>query len=329
MRTDILDRLLVTLAVRLHAFSVCQIQKGWRLAFNSFEAITIHYVLHGTGSLRVGDGEWIPFGQYSIIIVPARSTHVVGEPVDVVGEMQAAKTCVLHGDGLITFSAGDGTPDTLLVCGQISASYEGALGLFELFQSPIVEAFSSDDVLRRSFDLMLVEVSRPGLATQAMTEVLMKHCLILLLRQHLTSGAGTSPLLAALKEPKLARAVLAILERPGAPFTVESLAVLAGMSRASFADRFSQVFDQAPMDFVQRVRLRVAARLLSTTDLPVKIIASSVGYASRSAFSRAFEALYAAGPSDFRSFGGRDEGEPPTIGPALPMGVSDGVSPQV
>lgn len=105
MQTDVLDRLLVTLAVRLHAFSVCQIQKGWRLAFSSFEAITIHYVLHGTGSLRVGEGEWMPFGPYSIIIVPARSTHTVGEPVDVIGEAKAAETCALHGDGLVTFQS--------------------------------------------------------------------------------------------------------------------------------------------------------------------------------------------------------------------------------
>ena len=39
---DILDRLLVTLAVRLHAFSVCQIQEGWRLSFDAFDSITIH-----------------------------------------------------------------------------------------------------------------------------------------------------------------------------------------------------------------------------------------------------------------------------------------------
>lgn len=79
------------------------------------------------------------------------------------------------------------------------------------------------------------------------------------------------------------------------------------MSRAAFAERFSQVFDQAPMDFVQRVRLRIAARLLTTTDLPVKIVASTIGYASRSSFSRAFEAIYGAAPTDFRSFGGQNE----------------------
>ena len=252
----------------------------------------------------------MPFGPHSIIIVPARLPHVVGEQVAVIGEAQAGDRCALHGDGLVTFSAGDATRDTLLVCGQISGSYEGALGLFELFQVPIIEAFGSDVVLQRAFELMLAEVAMPGLGTQAMTEVLMKQCLIILLRNHLNGAAGVSPLLIALREPKLARAVLAVLEKPGAPYTVESLAALVGMSRASFAERFNQVFEQPPMDFVQRVRLRIAARLLTSTDLPIKIVASTIGYASRSSFSRAFEAIYGVAPTDYRSDGGADEIEP-------------------
>ncbi len=324
MQADLLDRLLITLAVRLHAFSVCQIQRGWRLAFSPFEAITIHYVLQGSGSLRVGQGPWIAFAQHSIIVVPARQSHAVGEAMDVADEAQAAEQCGLHGDGLIAFRAGDGPPDTLLVCGQISASYDGALGLFELFKAPIIGSFSADSILHRSFELMLAEVTRPALGTQAMTEVLMKQCLIILLRQHLLVGdASGSPMLMALREPRLARAVLAILEQPGALYTVESLAGLAGMSRASFADRFSEVFKQAPMDFVQRVRLRIAAQLLSSTDLPVKMIAGSVGYASRSSFSRAFEAIYGAAPTDFRRFGGQNEVEPEKVGLRLDTAVPD------
>ncbi len=310
MHSDPLDRLLITLAVRLHAFSVCQIQQGWRLAFSPFEAITIHYVLRGMGSLRVKQEPWLPFVQHSIIVIPARQSHTIGEAMACAGEAQAADQCGLHGDGLIAFRAGD-APDTVMVCGQISASYDGALGLFELFQAPMIGAFSVDSALHRSFELMLAEVTQPGLGTQAMTEVLMKQCLIILLRQQLLGDtAGTSPMLMALREPRLARAVLAILEQPGVPYTVERLASLAGMSRASFADLFSRIFEQAPMDFVQRVRLRIAARLLGGTDLPVKVIAGSVGYASRSSFSRAFEGIYGAAPADFRKSGNQDEAAP-------------------
>ena len=313
MQADLLDRLLVTLSVRLRAFSVCRIQRGWRLSFDAFEAVTIHYVLRGTGSLRVQDGPWHPFAPHSILVGPARRAHAIGEAGNAVGEARAEDRCVLHGDGLVTFSAGDGSPDTLVVCGQISASYEGALGLFELFQAPMIESFPSNSALHASFEAMMTEVATPSLGTQAMTELLMKQCLIVLLRRQLLSHDDASPMLTALQEPKLARAVLAVLENPAASYSVESLATLAHMSRTAFAERFSTIFGQGPMDFVQRVRLRIAARLLTATDLPVKVIASSIGYASRSAFSRVFEATYGSAPSDFRSFGGHDEAEPERI----------------
>lgn len=313
MRADLLDRLLVTLAVRLRSFSVCQIQRGWRLGFSPFEAITIHYVLRGTGSLRVGDGPWQSFAPHTILVVPARQSHVLGAADDCLGEARAEDHCTLHGDGLITFAAGNGTPDALFVCGQISDSYSGALGLFELFQAPMVEAFPTNGILQRSFELMLDEVARPSLGTQAMTEVLMKQCLIILLRRHLATTDFTSPLLVALQNPKLARAVLAVLEQPGAAYTVDSLAALAGMGRTSFAGTFSEVFGRGPMEFVQSVRLRIAARLLTSTDLPIKIISGSVGYASRTSFSKAFEVEFGASPARFRLVGGHDEGEPERI----------------
>ena len=313
MQADLLDRLLVTLAVRLRSFSVCRIQRGWRLGFSPFEAITLHYVLQGTGAMRVGDGPWRTFEPRTIIVVPARLSHTLGEVEHCVGEARAEDHCVLHGDGLVSFTAGDGSPDALFVCGQISNSYSGALGLYELFQTPIIQPFPSNNMLQQSFELMLSEVAHPQLGTQAMTEALMKQCLVILLRQHLASTDGYSPLLAALQHPKLARAVLAILEEPGAAYSVESLAASVGMSRSSFTSQFSAVFDVGPMEFVQRVRLRVAARLLTGTDLPVKVVAASVGYASRSSFSKVFEAEFGVAPGQYRLVGSQDEGEPERV----------------
>ena len=73
MTDDILDRLLTTLAVQLHAFSVCRIQRGWRLTFAPFNAIVIHYVLAGSGAVRISGGEWQPFREKSVIAAPARA----------------------------------------------------------------------------------------------------------------------------------------------------------------------------------------------------------------------------------------------------------------
>ena len=312
MAVDVLDRLLTTLAVRLHAFSVCRIGRARRLAFPSFEAVTVHYVLKGSGVLRVGSGEWLPFGPRSVIIVPARQSHVMGDAGPTGDVVQAEDHCFLLGDGLVRFTTGEGEAETLLVCGAISASYGGGLGLFGLLREPMIEDGSTHPVLEAAFELMLAEVASPSLGTQAMTEALMKQCFITLLRQHLLRDQSGSPLFAALHHPRLARAVLAVIEAPAAPHTVESLASHAGMSRASFAEHFSRAFRQGPIEFVQKVRLRVGARLLTTTDLPLKVIAQSVGYAGSAPFSRAFRSAYETDPTTYRATGLHDEREPET-----------------
>ena len=313
MAVDVLDRLLTTLAVRLHAFSVCEIRQGRRLAFPAFEAVTVHYVLKGVGALRVGEGAWLPFGPRSAIIVPARQSHVLGDATSIAEEVQAEDHCSLLGDGLIRFTTGEGQAEILLVCGAISASYGGGLGLFGLLREPMIEDGSMHPVLGSAFELMLAEVASPGLGTQAMTEALMKQCLVTLLRQHLVRDRGGSSLFEALHHPRLARAVLAVIEAPATSHTVDSLASHAGMSRASFAEHFSRAFGQGPIDFVQKVRLRVGARLLTTTDLPLKVIAESVGYSGSAPFSRAFRSAYGTDATTYRAAGVHDEREPETI----------------
>ena len=307
---DILDRLLTTLAGRPRAFSVCEIQGGWRLAFAPLDATIIHCVLKGTGGLSVGNGPWRPFGPGSILVVPPRRPHALGESGSPAREVRGEDHCSLLGDGLVAFTAGDGTRDTLLVCGAIPVVHGTALGLLDLLRDPIIEDVSSSGAHRHAFDLMLAEVTQPSLGTQAMTEALMQQCLVLLLRRHLPPDGAGFPLSGALSDLRLARAVVAILENPAAPHSVDGLASLAGMGRASFADRFSRAFGQGPIEFVQKARLSVAARLLTTTDLPVKVVAGSVGYASRSHFSRAFLDAYGIGPREFRSGKGESRGGP-------------------
>ena len=295
-----LDRLLTALDVAPHAFSVCRVQSGWRMTFPVFKVLTVHFVLQGTGHLGVGDAEPLPFAPASVLVVPALKAHWVGdaEPAARVGA--AADKCELIGDGLVEFTAGDGSADTLLLCAAVSAPHDAALGLFDLLRRPVVDDLGARGIPAVIFEAMRSEVAHAGLGTQAMCQALMKQALVTLLRGHWLSVADGSLLAAAVHHPRLARAVAAIIERPGGGHTVDSLALLAGMSRASFSDHFSRTFGQGPIEFVQKTRLRVAARLLDATDLPVLAIAQSIGYAGARSFARAFEAVYGSAPSRYR-----------------------------
>ena len=295
-----LDRLLTALDVAPHAFSVCRVQSGWRMTFPVFKVLTVHFVLQGTGHLGVGDAEPLPFAPSSVLVVPALQAHWVGdaEPAARVGA--AADKCELIGDGLVEFTAGDGSADTLLLCAAVSAPHDAALGLFDLLRRPVVDDLGASGIPAVIFEAMRSEVAHAGLGTQAMCQALMKQALVTLLRGHWLSVADGSLLAAAVHHPRLARAVAAIIERPGGGHTIDSLALLAGMSRASFCDHFSRTFGQGPIEFVQKTRLRVAARLLDVTDLPVSAIAQSIGYAGARSFAKAFEAAYGSAPSRYR-----------------------------
>jgi transcriptional regulator GlxA family with amidase domain len=165
----------------------------------------------------------------------------------------------------------------------------------------VAEQPPGDPGIHAVLQLLLADVAKPRTRSQAPAVALVKQPLVLLLRRHLGEPAAGASVHAALRDERLARAVIAVLERPAAPHTVESLAAVAGMSRSSFARVFSRGFGEGPIRFVSRVRLRLAAHLLGTTDLPVKLVAASVGYASRSYFSRAFRAAYGVDPTGFRT----------------------------
>ncbi len=313
MATTHLDRLLTTLAVHLHSASVCVIGEGWRLAFAPFEAVTVHHVLAGAGVVRIGNGPPLPYAPGSIIVVPPRQPHVVGDAGPGAREVAAEDRCGPFADGLVSFSAGDGgAGGTLLVCGSVPLPHGRALGLFDLLREAAVVT-PADAVSRHAFDLLRGEVAAPGLGTVAMTEALMKACLVALLRGRLRREDPGAPSPVLPGDPRLARAVLSVLEGPGAPHTVAGLAERAGMSRASFADHFSRAMACGPMEYVQGVRLRAAARLLATTDLPLKVVATAVGYAGPTSLSRAFRAAYGTDPTGYRTL--------PDAGPA---GAPDG-----
>jgi transcriptional regulator GlxA family with amidase domain len=168
---------------------------------------------------------------------------------------------------------------------------------------PLVVRFSGAERLRDQFVMLLAESAWPGVGSRVLTEALLKQCLVLALRRWIELEASPLPLLpwlAGVADTRLSRALRAVFEQPAAAFTVEGLAMIAGMSRSAFAAAFRRAFGQSPMSLVKLVRLRRASELLVATTLPVADVAKRVGFSSRSNFSFAFSQLHGMDPSRFR-----------------------------
>lgn len=116
--------------------------------------------------------------------------------------------------------------------------------------------------------------------------------------------AGSGGLLAAVMDPPIARALAMVHRQPGRAWSVEELAARAGLSRSAFAARFTELVGIPPGRYVSERRLAHAQHLLVTTDLPVGQVATRVGYASETAFSRAFAQQFGVPPSATRKSAG-------------------------
>ena len=300
MRTDALEQLLGTLDVSLDGFAVCEVERGWRLNVAALDSVLVHYVLKGEGALVTDAGE-TRLAPGMVVIAPAGHSKSICCGRTTV-EIDAADSCAPLAEGMVAFRARSGRADLVLACGVVTATYGGGFHrLFGHLDAPLVETVRDNPAFMAAFEGMLEELSAPRLGARVVAEALMKQCLVLLLRDQLQRLGAASPLFAPFVDARLARAVADILARPAAPHTLESLADTAGMSRSAFAARFADQYGATPFRFVQSVRLRTAARLLETTRLPVKSVASAAGYASRSHLSRSFRAAFGVDPSGYRA----------------------------
>jgi AraC-like DNA-binding protein len=84
---------------------------------------------------------------------------------------------------------------------------------------------------------------------------------------------------------------------------VADLAAAAGCSRYHFSRRFVRSEGRPPGEYLIRERIRLAVRLLQTTDMPVKAMASQCGFRNVSYFCRAFRNALGMSPGALRRSG--------------------------
>lgn len=308
MPLNSLDRLLATLDVQVHAFGVLEIADGARLIFDPMNVIMVHHVLGGHGWLEVDGAPPARIAEGSIVVVPPARVQALVAGDEAVRDVRAVEHCSMLVDSLLAFDAADGgTGDLRVMCATVTATHSGSFGLFDSLAAPIHEHVADIPSMRNAFDTLAAERSAPGIGTQALTAALMKQCLILLIRRHLQQGSVSSPFFASLADTRLTRAIALVLEKSGARLSVVELAAAAGMSQTAFTKAFAKTFGQTPTDFVQKTRLHRAAQLLAFSQLPVKVIAVSTGFASRSHFSHAFRRAYHFDPTAYRKRHDRNE----------------------
>jgi AraC-like DNA-binding protein len=190
-----------------------------------------------------------------------------------------------------------------VLCAKVEFEAQGSISIMQSLPGTIIvrgEDQGTSAELHALARLMLAEYEAGSPGRQGVLDRLAEVMLVLVLRHHMQRASGLSGILAALRDEQIARVVGAVHRHPGKDWRVENLAREARMSRTVFAERFTRLLGQTPMQYVASWRMHLANEMLQAQHASVAQVAEHLGYRGETAFRRAFKRVRGVGPGKVR-----------------------------
>jgi transcriptional regulator GlxA family with amidase domain len=218
------------------------------------------------------------------------------------GLMKDRKVCVSwyhHHDFTNAFPRLQPVSDRLYVIDRDRITCSGGTGVADL-AAKLVETHLGRPVAQKALHILLIDHARPD-----------------------TSAQPAPPMPTAVRDERVARALLWMEQHLAAPIKISRVASELGMSERSLERLFRSRLNETPQQTYLRIRLRHAKWMLENTSMSPSSIAAELGFVDSSHMSRRFKSCYHALPSAFRPPVGSDRSRAARIKPparALPEG---------
>lgn len=267
--------------------------------------LIFHIVFEGPCWINLESGESSRLRAPGIIFMPHGHSHLLADQAGRTHKPVADMLPPLPWTEFPVLDHGGGGERTKIICGYLHFSnFVFAPLLAEL---PNLIAFElSDRTEAGSLQPILEYISqeageaRPGSASLVfrLAELFFAE----VLRRHGKSLAnGDAGWFTALNDRHLGRALQLLHENPDHDWRVEELANAVATSRSTLASRFKEKLGYGPIQYLSKWRIQLAARQLAETDIAISELAARVGFASESAFYRAFYRETGVSPGAWRS----------------------------
>lgn len=277
----------------------------------SFEAkpghAYFHFLASGCATLRLDDGSLYELSAGNAVFISHGGAHQLlsspGEAVRDIGSFDAASL----GDAVCAVKAStdaNGSTGSLLFSACMAFELGSIQGLGRLMPAMML----IDARGQRYPGLMPIlatmerEVCSARIGYAGILARLADVVAAMIVRGWVECACGNaSGLVAALRDPRLARALLALHQQPGRDWSVAELAAQGNTSRSVFADRFQATLGIPPLRYATELRMRLASQWLTLERLPIEEVAQRLGYTSQAAFSRAFKRITGQPPGASRA----------------------------
>ena len=157
------------------------------------------------------------------------------------------------------------------------------------------------DPLPLAASLLAAELDARGPGADTIVHGLMDAVFGYAMRALQQRAAAGQPGWAAAQGDRAVYAALAALHADCAhPWTLDTLAARAGVSRTGLAQRFRHAMGDTPLSYLRTLRMQHAMRLLEDSDRSLEQLAREVGYTDAFSFSKVFKREVGMSPSDYR-----------------------------
>lgn len=282
-----------------NAAALCRtrVSAPWGMGIATYDGVMFHYFVSGSCWLRGSAIPTLRLAQGDLLLVPNGLDHDLVSDLEVTPE--PLEEFLDRTSRLLTDQ-----PVSTLLCGVYLSGVKlvhpilGALPpVIHLSQAEVQTSQS----LASTLALLTLESENPGPGSETLIQHLFDSLFVYIVRAWSETVSSNLPgWAAALRDPLLSRAITAIHATPGKPWTVQSLAREAGLSRSAFARQFTQKIGEAPLTYLTRWRMILAARLILNTGTALAQVAEHVGYDSEFALSRAFKRAFGVAPANYR-----------------------------
>lgn len=265
--------------------------------------IAYHFVARGGMQVRIDGGETVNVREGEIVMLPNNDDHRFGSDLGVVAKKAPTVVQPPPPGTLSQIRFGGGGEGTQLLCGFLGA--ETSFDPLRVALPPLlkldVRTTPSGAWIESSFRFAVSEIASGRLGSSTVLAKLSELLFVEAVSQYVASlPAERRGWLAGLRDPQIGRGLTLMHALPTDAWTTESLARKVGMSRSVFAERFTSLVGQPPMQYLALWRMHIAAQRLREGRGSVAQIAFAVGYESEAAFSRAFKRQFGTSPGGWR-----------------------------
>jgi len=300
--TDPLSELLRVAGVRGSLISRAHLGAHFGVAAPPQPRAIFHVPARGEAWVRAGD-EAVHIGPGDVAVIPRGAAHVVSDtpdrrPVPIERyprRSEPGRLPCLHNDVA--------EPDLDLLCGTYTLGNPAQHWINDAMPELLVVrgTDASRDYLDATVALLAGEVTRGGPGASIVSDRLVEVLVVHIVRGWAAETRDEHPgWVAGIADPHIGRVLGAVHQRPSEPWSLQSMAKVAGLSRTRFVERFTDRVGQSPGTWLTEWRMAVAQRALRD-GAAVTDAAAAAGYASEASFTRAFKRVAGTTPTAWKA----------------------------